>query len=168
MSIKIALLLHDIRSTQNVGSIMRSADCFGVKHIYFSGYTPYPLIKNDSRLPHIAKKIHSRIAKTALGAEASIPFSVYKNEITAVSTANKDGYEQFLCLEQDSKSIPINKYTTDLDLLLAVGNELNGVSLWTRQNAHAILEISQFGKKESLNVSNATSIALYALTNMKL
>ena len=166
MSIKIALLLHDIRSTQNVGSIMRSADCFGVKHIFFSGYTPYPYVKNDTRLPHIAKKVHNRIAKTALGAETSIPFSVHNNEINAVSAANMAGFKQFLCLEQDSKSIPINQYTTDLDVLLAVGNELNGVSLWTQQNAHAILEIAQFGKKESLNVSNATAIALYALTNM--
>lgn len=168
MSINISLLLHDIRSTQNVGSIMRSADCFGVKHIYFSGYTPYPLIQNDTRLPHLAKKINSRIAKTALGAETSIPFSVYNYEPDAVSAANKAGFKQFVCLEQDPTSIPINKYNTNLDLLLAVGNELNGVSFWTRQNAHAILEIAQFGKKESLNVSNATSIALYALTNMHL
>lgn len=168
MSIKIALLLHDIRSTQNVGSILRSADCFGVKHIYFSGYTPYPLINNDPRLPHIANKINSRIAKTALGAEASIPFSVYNNEIDAVSAANKAGFKQFICLEQDSKSIPINKYTLNNDILLAVGNEITGVSHWTLQNAHAILEITQFGKKESLNVSNATAIALYALTNMNI
>lgn len=165
MSIKIALLLHNLRSTQNVGSIMRSADCFGVKHIFFSGYTPHPLINNDSRLPHLAKKIHNRIAKTALGAETLVPFSVYNNEFEAVSAAHTAGFKEFICLEQNPKSIPMNKYTTHLDVLLAVGNELDGVSLWTQQKAHAILEIHQFGKKESLNVSNATAIALYALTS---
>lgn len=168
MPYKIALLLHNVRSAQNVGSIMRSADCFGVSYIYFSGYTPYPIVKNDPRLPHLAKKIHNRIAKTALGAEEYLAFSIHSKEIDAINIAKKAGFNSIICLEQDKRSIPINQYTPDSNMLLIVGNELSGVSNWTRQNANVILEITQYGKKESLNVSNATAIALYALTAKQL
>jgi 23S rRNA (guanosine2251-2'-O)-methyltransferase len=70
--IQIILIIHNIRSTHNVGSLMRSADGFGVKHIYLTGYTPYPKKENDQRLPHIYEKMTKQINKTALGAENNI------------------------------------------------------------------------------------------------
>lgn len=163
MAINIALLLDNIRSTQNVGSIMRTADCFGVKHIYFSGYTPYPAKHSDDRLPHLALKINNRISKTALGAEKTINFSTYTDHKKAIIAAKNDGYKNIVCLEQNDKSIPLQSYIPKSDTLLILGNEVSGIPEWTLSNADVILEIPQYGKKESLNVSNATAIALYAL-----
>ena len=88
--LEIIIIAHNIRSTHNVGSIMRSSEGFGVKKIIFSGYTPYPKLKNDSRLPHIAKKIHQQISKTALGAEELVDFS-YQSSPDIVSLKS-NGY----------------------------------------------------------------------------
>ena len=72
---KITLILHNIRSTHNVGAIFRTAEGFGAQEIILSGYTPYPqLEQNDPRLPHISEKLTSQIHKTALGAETMVPF----------------------------------------------------------------------------------------------
>ena len=76
---KITLLLHNIRSTHNVGAIFRTAEGFGVQQIILSGYTPYPKTTNDPRLPHIADKLTSQIHKTALGAENMVPFTYYES-----------------------------------------------------------------------------------------
>ena len=78
---EITLLVHNIRSTYNVGAIMRTAEGFGVRQIIFSGYTPYPDLRLadprsiDPRLPHITEKLTAQIHKTALGAETMLPFS---------------------------------------------------------------------------------------------
>jgi tRNA G18 (ribose-2'-O)-methylase SpoU len=149
---KIALLLHDIRSTHNVGSILRTAECLGVKDLYFSGYTPYPLLQNDIRLPHIASKLTKQIHKTALGAEAMI------------NQAKKDGYIFVVGLEQDKNSVKLNDFRQNDNILLILGNETEGIDDWTKNSADAIIEIPQLGNKESLNVSNAAAIAIYHLT----
>ena len=78
---EITLLMHNIRSTYNVGAIMRTAEGFGVRQIIFSGYTPYPDLRLadprsiDPRLPHITERLTAQIHKTALGAETMLPFS---------------------------------------------------------------------------------------------
>jgi 23S rRNA (guanosine2251-2'-O)-methyltransferase len=159
--IPIALILHNIRSTYNVGSILRTADCFGIQNIYFSGYTPYPSHSNDSRMPHIAKRLTSQIAKTALGAEQTVTFSVYDTIEAAISAARRDGYH-IAALEQDEQSVLINKYTFLTATAFVLGNELSGIDEWTKHSADVILEIKQYGTKESLNVANATAIAVYA------
>ena len=159
--IPIALILHNIRSTYNVGSILRTADCFGIQNIYFSGYTPYPSHSNDSRMPHIAKRLTSQIAKTALGAEQTVSFSVYDTIEAAISAARRDGYH-IAALEQDEQSALINKYTFLTATAFVLGNELSGIDEWTKHSADVILEIKQYGTKESLNVANATAIAVYA------
>ena len=68
----IRLIVHDVRSTHNVGSLLRTADGLGVRHVYFTGYTPYPVKENDTRLPHISTKLTKDIHKTALGAEQTV------------------------------------------------------------------------------------------------
>jgi len=160
---KLALILSDIRSTYNVGSLMRTADGFGVKHIYFAGYTPYPTFVGDKRMPHLAKKINWAIHKTALGAENFIPFSVHRDTKAAIAEAKKQGYT-VAALEQSPKSIDINTYTSPPKLALILGNELKGVSRQTLSSCDVILEIPMLGKKESLNVSVSGIIAMYALT----
>ena len=74
----IIVIAHNIRSTYNVGSIFRTCEGFGVEKLILSGYTPYPLVKNDSRLPHITEKITRQIHKTALGAEQLISFAYHE------------------------------------------------------------------------------------------
>src|SRR5579871_6804873 len=72
----IILIAHDIRSTHNVGSLLRTAEGMGVARVYFTGYTPYPsLATGDERLPHIAQKLTRQIQKTALGAESQVAWS---------------------------------------------------------------------------------------------
>ena len=78
----ITLLLHNIRSTHNVGSIFRSADGFGIDRIVLTGYTPHPIYAGDTRLPHIGRKIQSQIDKTALGATDSVPWEYHDNLLT--------------------------------------------------------------------------------------
>ncbi|MEZ6331041.1 MAG: TrmH family RNA methyltransferase [Candidatus Saccharimonadales bacterium] len=122
--IPIALILDNIRSTYNVGSILRTADCFGVQEIFFSGYTPYPISKADRRMPHIAKKLHEQIAKTALGAESTLPFSVFDTIATAIDTARISRYK-IIGIEQDTNSIPLDSCTASpSQVLLSLGMSL--------------------------------------------
>lgn len=158
----MALILSDIRSTFNVGSIMRSADCFGVKHIFFAGYTPYPKYNGDTRLPHLADKITRAIHKTALGAEITIPFDLYDDTQKAITAARKQGYV-IAALEQSPTSQALHKYHPPTKLALILGNEIEGVSMQTLSTSDVILEIPMKGHKESLNVSISAAVALYAL-----
>ena len=86
---EITLVLHNIRSTHNVGSIFRTAEGFGVRKIILSGYTPYPIVQSDTRLPHIRDKISSQIHKTALGAETMVPFEYHESLDTYLETINQ-------------------------------------------------------------------------------
>jgi 23S rRNA (guanosine2251-2'-O)-methyltransferase len=157
----IALILHDIRSTYNVGSILRSAECFGVEKVYFSGYTPYPIVKNDARLPHLAQKIHNQIAKTALGAEDRIALSIHSQLDDVLAQVNKDGFS-LAALEQDDQSVDVATYSFNKPTAIVLGNEVEGVSDWTKSQCDVILEIKQYGTKESLNVASASAIVLFA------
>lgn len=158
---KIAVIIADVRSLHNVGSILRSADGFGVSHIYYAGYTPYPLQTHDTRLPHESRKITAQIRKTALGAE-HLPSSLHKSIAEAVDTARADGY-QIVALEQNQGSINMYNYTPVKDTALLLGNEVTGISDSDLLNVDAIIEIPMYGSKESFNVSVATGIALYQL-----
>jgi tRNA G18 (ribose-2'-O)-methylase SpoU len=157
----IALILHDIRSTYNVGSILRSAECFGVEKVYFSGYTPYPKVENDTRLPHLAQKIHNQIAKTALGAEDKLELSIHAEIEGVIEQAKNDGYS-IVALEQDENSVDIASYSFKNPTAIVLGNEVDGVADWTKSQCDVILEIKQYGTKESLNVASASAIVLFA------
>lgn len=154
------LILDNIRSTYNVGSIMRSAECFGVCKILFAGYTPYPKKDADPRLPHEANKIAKQIQKTALG--ANIPFDVFESTQKAVDFA-KDHKFSIAALEQSKNSINLATYKCPSKLALILGNEVDGISEDTQKTAEKILEIQMLGKKESLNVAVSAAIALYNL-----
>jgi 23S rRNA (guanosine2251-2'-O)-methyltransferase len=158
---EIVLIAHNIRSTHNVGSIFRTAEGFGVKKIILSGYTPYPKLPNDNRLPHIADKLHHQIHKTALGAEGLVAFE-YQEEVD-IAQLKSSGY-QIVALEQADISIPLNAYKAPEKMALIIGEEVNGVDENILKTCDSILEIPMKGKKESFNVSVATGIALYALT----
>ncbi len=156
---KITLVLHNIRSTHNVGSIFRSAEGFGVEKIICSGYTPYPRTENDPRLPHISEKLTSQIHKTALGAETMIPFEYYEQLDTWLSQ-NKI---PLIALEQTQDSINLRDYTPPKEFALLLGEEVYGIEEQYVAQCEAALEIPMVGKKESFNVSVAAAIALYQL-----
>ncbi len=167
---KIYLLLDNVRSTQNVGSILRTADGLGIDSVYLCGYTPYPIMPEgtDSRLPHLAASINRRIHKTALGAELTQRW--YNNDST-VETISKlrDRTTIIAALEQSSRSVDLRSYRPDPqtnNLCLIVGNELDGISEDILKMCDICLEIKMSGAKESFNVSVAAAIALYQLKNM--
>ena len=154
------MILHNIRSTHNVGAIFRTAEGFGTKRIICSGYTPHPKTPHDSRLPHQIEKISSQIHKTALGSELLVPFEYC--ETPPFEQLRLDGY-RIAALEQDNNSIRISSYTPPSRLALLLGEEVHGIIQEHRQLCDDIIEIPMFGEKESFNVSVATGIALYAL-----
>lgn len=156
----IILIAHNIRSTHNVGSIFRSAECFGVSKLILTGYTPYPATPHDARLPHISQRITNQIHKTALGTELAIPFEYY--EVPPLNLLISRGYT-IAALEQDASSIPITSYKFGQKTALILGEERYGITPDLLQKVDAILEIPMLGTKESLNVSVATGIALYQL-----
>ncbi|MEO6109873.1 MAG: TrmH family RNA methyltransferase [Candidatus Saccharimonadales bacterium] len=158
---EIIVIAHNIRSTHNVGSIFRTAEGFGVKQIILSGYTPYPSLKGDTRLPHIADKLHSQIHKTALGAETMVPFE-YQEE-PPIETLRSKGY-RIVGLEQDARAVMLNAYTAPEKIALILGEEVEGITADLRVLCDDLVEIPMQGRKESYNVSVATGIALYALS----
>lgn len=155
--LELALLLENIRSAENVGAIFRTADASGVSHIYLGGYTPTP---ND-RFGRPNKKIATR----ALGAEQNIPWTSVERIGALILKLKKSGW-QIVALEQNPKAIDYKKLKLKPKTLLVVGNEVEGVSQKVLKTADKIIEIPMLGKKESLNVSVATGIALFRLLNI--
>lgn len=157
---EIIIIVHNIRSAYNVGSIIRTAEGFGIKKIIISGYSPYPALQNDERLPHEITKINNLIHKTALGAENLIDFEY--QQFPDLDSLKRSGYE-IVGLEQSPNSQKIQNFKSTSNLVLIVGEEINGISETLLNQCDSIIEIPMFGKKESFNVSVATGIALYAL-----
>lgn len=156
----IVLIAHDIRSTHNVGSLLRTAECFGVKHVYFTGYTPYPATDDDERLPHIAAKLTSQIHKTSLGTESMVAWSHETDIIELIKQLKTEGFT-LVGLEQSENSIPLSNYSVPEKVALLIGREVEGIEKQLLAQCDTVVEILQFGKKESLNVVQATAIALY-------
>lgn len=158
---EIIVIAHNIRSTHNVGSIFRTAEGFGVSKIILSGYTPYPKLPVDNRLPHIADKLTAQIHKTALGAEVMIPFEYQSNpDIVGLRNKNFD----IVGLEQDADSTLLDAYKVPKKLALILGEEVHGIPPELIAQCDTLIEIPMKGKKESFNVSVAAGIALYGLT----
>lgn len=164
--LQIAVVAHNIRSSHNVGSIFRSCDGFGVEHLYLSGYTPYPLSENDTRLPHISTKTTAEITKTALGAEKTVPFTHVNNIHATIEAFKVHGYA-IVGLEQDETATPLPEFETPDKILLILGEEVEGITPDIRKKCDQLIEIPMIGSKESFNVSVATGIALYSINYSK-
>jgi len=158
---EIVVIAHNIRSTHNVGSIFRTCEGFGVSKIILSGYSPYPKTENDTRLPHIAEKLTDQIHKTALGAETMVPFEHL--DTLDLAYFKLEGFT-VVGLEQDKRSVPMNKYKAPKKIALLLGEEVNGISQELIDQCDDLIEIPMAGKKESFNVSVAAGIALYQMT----
>jgi tRNA G18 (ribose-2'-O)-methylase SpoU len=146
-----AVILDNIRSAWNVGSILRSADGFAFTHAYVCGITPTP--ENDA------------VTKTSLGAEDSVPWSYHKDAIKLVKGLKKEGWKVF-ALEEDKLANEIRSFANDqCDLALVVGNEVTGVDPELLDLCDDILMIPMRGEKKSFNVAVAFGVAAYALTH---
>lgn len=146
----IILILDNVRSMHNVGSIFRTADGFGIKKIYLCGIT--------------AKPPHREIHKTALGAENSIDWQYYENPSEVINKLKSQGVK-IIAIEQAEGSIPLNNFIYDEENPIAIilGNEVEGVSNEAMNMADSCVEIPQFGTKHSFNVSVCTGIVLWQL-----
>jgi 23S rRNA (guanosine2251-2'-O)-methyltransferase len=148
----IFLILHNIRSCYNVGSIFRTADAAGIDKIFLCGYTPTP--DKDPK-----------IIKTALGSEKYIPWEKHKQTWRLLEKFKSEDVK-IIALEQSAKSSNLFKFKFEgsQPLALIAGHERKGLSKKILKYVDNIVEIPMHGKKESLNVSVAVGIALYQLT----
>jgi tRNA G18 (ribose-2'-O)-methylase SpoU len=158
----VIVIAHNIRSAYNVGAILRSCDGFGVSEFWATGYTPYPIVPGDTRLPHEREKLTRHIAKTALGAEQSVPISHAADPTGLIQTFKGQGYT-IAALEQSAESVNLVTYRRPDKLVLLLGEEVHGITPELLSLCNVTLEIPMVGRKESFNVSVATGIALYAL-----
>lgn len=159
----IVLIAHNVRSCLNVGSLLRTADGLGIEHIYLTGYTPYPMMDNDSRLPHLARKIAHRITKSALGAEDTVAWTHQEDITETIRQLREQGY-QIVALEQTNDAVPLDQFQTVKPIALLVGREVEGIEPEVLALCDQAVEIPMKGQKESFNVSVAAAIALYQLT----
>lgn len=152
-----AVLLDNIRSAWNVGSILRSADGFGFSHAYLCGITPTPDLE--------------AVRKTALGADEYVTWSAHKDAVKLIKGLKKENWKIF-ALEEHERAISIRPpenrrlLTSTDDIVLILGNEVTGVDSELLDLADKIFYIPMHGQKRSFNVANAFSIAAYALSSV--
>lgn len=159
---RIVLVVHNVRSCHNVGSLLRTAEGLGVLKVYMSGFTPYPQANNDHRLPHISQRAASQIAKTSLGAEKTMPWETRENLSELVRELKQSGFK-IAALEQAKNSVLLNEFRNPDDIALLVGSETTGLEPEALKLCDLCLEIPMSGKKESFNVAVAAAIGLYHL-----
>ncbi len=148
------VVLDNIRSTHNVGSIFRTSDALGVSKIYLVGYTPKPV----DTFGRPAKEI----AKTALGAEKTIPWEAKEGLPALIRSLRREGF-QIIAIEQSPKSVDYKKVKLAQRTALIVGNEVTGISKKTLSLCDVVAEIPMLGEKESLNASVSFGIAGFRL-----
>lgn len=149
---RISIILHNIRSSENVGSIFRTADAAGVGKIYLTGYTPTPLDRFG--------RPNGKVAKAALGAEGSVPWESRKSIGALIKRLKGEGIE-IVGAEQSSRATLYTKWNPKPPVVIIFGNEVAGISVALLKQCDTVVEIPMRGKKESLNVSVAAGIILF-------
>lgn len=145
---RIRLVAHNVRSLWNVGAFFRSADAFAIERVYLSGYTGCPPRKE--------------ISKTAIGADAWIEWEHVEDPLMLLAQLRSDGW-QIVALETGKKSIPLSSFEPQERVCIIVGHELSGIPQHIQAVCDSVVTIPMLGKKESLNVAVAASIALFYL-----
>ncbi|MDO8600793.1 MAG: RNA methyltransferase [bacterium] len=143
------VICRNIRSRENVGSLFRTADAFGVGKIFLTGFTPTPP--------------HEKISKTALGAENFVPWEKIFSTARLIKKLRAEGFE-IVALEQSRKSIDIGGYRLKKKIALIVGNEVSGIPQAILKQCDCVIEIPMRGKKESLNVAVAFGVGAYVMS----
>lgn len=165
---QIALILDNIRSTYNVGAILRSAEGFGASRVILSGYTPR--VHDKNLLPHLREKLDKEIHKSALGAEDMLDIYSSGDIFSDIEKLKKDGFI-IVGLENnidDSRLFNIGSAEFESKLgdkvALILGEEVHGIDNSLYDLIDVFAEIPMRGQKESFNVSVAAGIALYELS----
>jgi len=148
------VVLDNIRSLYNVGSIFRTSDAVGVEKLYLCGITPTPLDKLG--------RVRPSFLKVDLGAHENVKWEKRRQTWRCVDELKREGYKIF-AIEQNKDSVPYYKSSVTNKTALVVGNEIKGLSESVLARADKILEIPMVGIKESLNVSVAFGIVAYSL-----
>lgn len=148
----LVVVLDNIRSLHNIGSVFRTSDAFRIECIYLCGITATPP--------------HAEMHKTALGAEFTVDWKYVNNTVEAVDNLKNEGYTVY-SIEQAEGSIMLNELTLDKNRKYAIvmGNEVKGVQQEVIDHSHGCIEIPQYGTKHSLNVSVTAGIVIWDLFN---
>lgn len=157
---QLTVIAHDIRSAHNVGALLRTADGFGAK-VILTGYTPYPAITDDKRLPHITQRLAKQIHKTALGAETD--HSLWRQEENVqevIQNLKRQGFS-IVALEQAQDAIPLPDFKPTDKTAILLGREVEGIDPELLALCDKVLEIPMQGRKESFNVTEAATAAMY-------
>ncbi|QHS57613.1 RNA methyltransferase [Mucilaginibacter sp. 14171R-50] len=144
----VAVVLDNVRSMHNIGSIFRTADGFAVEQVCLCGITAQPP--------------HREIEKTALGATQSVTWAYFETPMQAVERLRANGYK-IIAIEQAENSVMLNTFTPAVNQKYALifGNEVNGVSDEVMRHIDACIEIPQFGTKHSFNIVVSAGIVLW-------
>ena len=142
----ITIILPDIRSAMNIGAIFRTADAIGAEKIYLTGYSATPA--------------HPKVAKTAIGAENTVPWEYRDDLETLIAELKTAGYT-ICALEKTATSKSLWEVKPIFPVALIVGNEILGVPEEIQRLCDEVVHLPMLGAKESLNVATASGIALY-------
>lgn len=151
----VIVVLDNIRSMHNVGSVFRTADAFLIEAVVLCGYTPQPP--------------HRDIQKTALGATETVDWIGYPTAVEAIDQLQQQGYVVY-GIEQTENSIPLHRFMLPegQKMALVFGNEVEGVSADALTHVQGCIEIPQLGMKHSLNVSVAAGIVLWEVVRNRM
>lgn len=144
------VVLDNVRSQHNIGSVFRTSDAFRMQAVYLCGITATP--------PH--REIH----KTALGATESVDWKYFEDTLQALQILKAEGYKIY-CIEQATDSIPLKEFNIAKSekIALVFGHEVHGVSQEVVDTCHGCIEIEQYGTKHSLNVSVCAGIVIWEI-----
>lgn len=160
------VILDNIRSLENIGSIFRTADALGVTKIFLCGISGKAPIGETQE--NFLKRKGAIAKKTALGAEQNIPFEYCKSTSVLIRNLKiKNSKISIVALEQDKKSVVYDKFKPKFPLALILGNEVTGVSKKVLSLCDNIIELPMQGKKESLNVAVSFGIAGYEINKSR-
>lgn len=157
---EIIVVAHNMRSTHNVGSLLRTAEGLGVQCVYMTGYTPYPHADGDDRLPYISEKLTKQIHKTALGAEDTVAWRHEDDVLQTIARLRQEGF-WVVALEQTPNSTSLPELQPSSKIAIILGREVEGLEPEVIAACDAAVEIPMFGAKESFNVSQAAAMAMY-------
>jgi tRNA G18 (ribose-2'-O)-methylase SpoU len=154
MQIRLEGAVDNVRSAYNIGAMLRSANAFGLEHLYLCGYSPTPQ--------------QSKVLKTSLGAESNLAWSHQPSALTLIQQKKTDGY-LILAIEATSSASSLIDYSLPSGtskVMMVVGNEIFGIDPAIRALSAAILQIPIYGEKKSLNVASSFSIAAFYLSQL--
>jgi 23S rRNA (guanosine2251-2'-O)-methyltransferase len=155
---RVVVLLDNIRSLYNTGSILRTADAAGVERVVLCGITPRPDQGGRQR---------RAIAKTALGAEDTVPWEYEPDARAALRTLAAAGYH-LVAVETSSEAVDLYTWTPTWPVCLIFGHEREGIAPDLAEHVHAVVRIPMLGHKGSLNVATAAGVVLYELLRVRL